>query len=428
MRLLDYYTGMNFDEMKARKAKSLLDEPFPPEEKEPVEQAQSAQMSLWPSLGDPQNDVMSSLREADEAEAPSSKSDTDFFGETLLALAGIKGLGFRTLSKIAALLDNHLERIWEYSAEELLSKSDSFKAPPLDKLIIQIASEREQLLQHGRERFEKLSAQNIKIIPAWNLPPSLQEIPDSPHWLFVQGDHRLLYYKPAVAVVGTRKPTKDGINAAAAVARHIAAYPVVLVSGLAEGIDETAHRFSLNSDTKNIAFLGHGIDVIFPASTQWIREKIIENNGAIVSEYLPGESYRKEYFVARNRLQAGISDLIIPVEANLKGGTAHTVRFAKQYGRPLMGVRWNGVNGILPELEKEGAPIVDIFSLVGKVQFDQAIRTLSERFGKSTYALSEAERKLLAEMKQRDLRDSDVERLIKALQAFLQGEQDVERH
>jgi hypothetical protein len=87
-----------------------------------------------------------------------------------------------------------------------------------------------------------------------------------------------------------------------------------------------------------------------------------------------------------------------------------------------MGVRWNGVNGILPELEKEGAPIVDIFTKSGKVLFDQAIRRLSEQFGNSTYALSAARRKLFDEMTQRDVRDSDIERLIEELQKYRHGE------
>ncbi|SRR6266498_2394643 len=405
-------------EMKAQKVNPVLEEPIPPNEKESADKPDAAQLKLWPSLEEPQ----SASEETPQSKDDFEKSETEFFGETLLALASIKGLGFRTLNKIAALLGNHLEKIWECSADELLSKLETPKASSPEKLLAQIASEREKLLLQGRERLKQLFDQNIKIIPAWKLPPSLQEISDAPHWLFVQGDHRLLYYKPAVAVVGTRKPTPNGIQAAAAIARHMAAYPINLVSGLAEGIDETAHRHSLNSDTKNIAFLGHGIDVVFPASTQWLRTKIIENGGAIVSEYLPGESYRKEYFVARNRLQAAISDLIIPVEGNPKGGTAHTVRFAKQYGRPLMGVRWNGVNGILPELEKEGAPIVDIFTKSGKVLFDQAIRRLSEQFGNSTYALSAARRKLFDEMTQRDVRDSDIERLIEELQKYRHGE------
>jgi len=242
-------------EMKAQKVNPVLEEPIPPTEKESADKPDATQLKLWPSLEEPQSAPEERPQSRDDFE----KSETEFFRETLLALASIKGLGFRTLNKIAALLGNHLEKIWDCSADELLSKLETPKASSPDKLLAQITSEREKLLQQGRERLKQLSDQNIKIIPAWKLPPSLQEISDAPHWLFVQGDHRLLYYKPAVAVVGTRKPTPNGIQAAAAIARHMAAYPINLVSGLAEGIDETAHRHSLNSDTKNIAFLGHGI-------------------------------------------------------------------------------------------------------------------------------------------------------------------------
>jgi DNA processing protein len=414
-------TEVKLKRMSAYKVKPDLDDPLPQDREKSVAEPTAAQMTLWPSLEEPKS-------ESETAENLTAKhgSDANLFGETLLALATVRGLGFRTLVKIAEVFDNRLERIWHCSPDEILSKLQSSKNPSLEKLLEQITTERESLIQQGVERFKHLSAQNIKIIPAWNLPPSLQDISDGPRWLFVQGDYHLLYYKPAVAVVGTRTPTQQGVQAAAVVARHIAAYPISLVSGLAEGIDETAHRYSLNGDTKNIAFLGHGINVVFPSSTQWIREKIIENDGAIVTEYLPDESYRKEYFVARNRLQAAVSDLVIPVEGNSKGGTAHTIRFAKQYGRPLLGVKWRGVNGILPELEKDGAPIIDIFSRSGKVQFDRTIRALSEQFGRATNATSVARRKLFDEIRERDWRTSDIESLIEALQTFLKEEGNVE--
>src|SRR5439155_15785835 len=99
-----------------------------------------------------------------------------------------------------------------------------------------------------------------------------------------------------------------------------------------------------------------------------------------------------------------------------KGGTAHTVRFARKYRRPMLGIRWKNANGLLEELERDGYPVIDIFSRDGRRGFDRMLRDLAEQAGHKTYALSLVERRLINEAKSRDVRTQDITRLTKTLQ------------
>jgi DNA protecting protein DprA len=221
--------------------------------------------------------------------------------------------------------------------------------------------------------------------------------------------------RPAVAVVGTRKPTPEGRVAAGVIARSLSAYPITLISGLAEGIDAEAHRLTLQEGIVNIAFLGHGIDLYFPSETTSLRYQIIGQHGAVATEYFPRERYQKQYFVERNRLQAALADIVIPVQANTTGGTAHTVRFARKYKRPLIGIGWPGANGLLDHLRADGTPVPDITTRAGKRFLDSSFRELAESAGVETYALSRAERFIRTEAASRLLRQSDFSRLFETL-------------
>ncbi len=99
---------------------------------------------------------------------------------------------------------------------------------------------------------------------------------------------------------------------------------------MASGIDQIIHKNSLRFDIKTIAFIGTGILLNYPSGSEKLRQEIHQKGGAIVSEYLPHDSYSAANFVHRNRLQAGLARVVIPVEWQEKGGTAHTVRFAKK--------------------------------------------------------------------------------------------------
>ena len=333
------------------------------------------------------------------------------FEQVLLGLSTLKGLGRKGLGVLSDLFGDELANVWVANATTLARALADERIPSAEALAHAIQAEKEAILGAGFERYEDLKQREITVLHGANLPERLRDVPDAPAWLFVEGSVAALTQQPSVAVVGTRQSSPRGEDAADLVAKLLAAYPLTLVSGLAEGIDAAVHAASLEYGVCNVAFLGTGIDVVFPKETAGIRERIVQQGGAVVSEYLPGESYGREKFVQRNRLQAGLAHLVVPVEAKEKSGTAHTVRFARELGRPLLGLRWKGNNGIFDTLKAHGDPVVDVFTAEGWRELDRRFRSVAEEAGQETYALAQAERRLLSEMKSRSLRLSDLERL-----------------
>jgi DNA processing protein len=169
---------------------------------------------------------------------------------------------------------------------------------------------------------------------ALEYPPLLRLVPDPPVALYVRGDVTVLS-APMIAVVGTRTPTAWGAAVARRLARRLADEGVVISSGLAKGIDTAGHEGALDAETGlSVAVFGTAIDKVYPAENKALAARIAER-GALVSEYAIGTVGRPDYFVDRDRLQAGLSMAVIPVQTGLRGGTQHTIRFAIEASRPL---------------------------------------------------------------------------------------------
>lgn len=340
------------------------------------------------------------------------------FEISLLALSAIDGLGRKGIGGLFRAFKGNLSKVWGAPSSQILAALSAAKTPGAEAIVDTIVKGRDRYIDQGFAAFEDLGSRNIHVLHLKDLPKPLRSIPDHPLWLFVQGEPKALHQRPAVAVVGTRQPTSKGLDAAEQIAKVMGPYPITLVSGLAEGIDAQAHFYSMSEGLLNVAFLGHGVNTIFPAATSRIREMIVDRGGAVATEYLPDEHYQKKFFVERNRLQAGLADLVIPVEANPRGGTAHTIRFAKNYGRPIVGVRWKGANGLLDELEQEGAKIIEIFKAEGSRQLDAIFRQLFPSRRK-TYSLASLERKVMREIASREVTATDLRRLAKAIRQKL---------
>lgn len=340
------------------------------------------------------------------------------FEISLLALSTIEGLGRKGIAGLFRAFKGNLSRVWDAPPAKILAALVEAKTPGAEGIVGAIKRGQNRYIDNGFATYEELGARNVHILHLKDLPKALKSIPDHPLWLFVEGEPKALHQRPAVAVVGTRQPTRRGLDATEQVAKLMGPYPMTLVSGLAEGIDAQAHFYSLNEGLLNVAFLGHGINSVFPAATGKIRETIVERGGAVVTEYLPDEHYQKKFFVERNRLQAGLADLVIPVEANPRGGTAHTIRFARTYGRPVVGIRWKGANGLLEELEREGSTIIDIFKPDGSKQLDAMFRQLFPSLRK-TYSLASLERKVMREIASRHVTATDLRKLSKAIREKL---------
>jgi DNA protecting protein DprA len=353
--------------------------------------------------------------------AAKSRSDFEF---TLLALSSISGLGRKGLIALVDAFKGNLSKVWTATSQRIHQALLLAKTPGADKILTTIQADQEILLQKAEQQLYDLHIKGVHIIPFKALPSRLRRIPDPPRWLFVEGDPGILYHKPAVAVVGTRHPTDGGRVAAGYVARLLAPYNITLVSGLAEGIDDAAHRESMAEGVKNIAFLGHGINFIFPMVTSDIRRQIVDKGGAVVTEYLPHEHYQKSFFVERNRLQAALASLVIPVEANPRGGTAHTIRWARKYNREVIGIKWKGANGILEDLQQAGSTIIDIFSLDGSRQLDEIFRVLARSARHKTYSLAALERRAVREIQYRKVTELDIRRFVKAIRLAARTKED----
>lgn len=177
----------------------------------------------------------------------------------------------------------------------------------------------------------------INAISASELPSRLRDIPDAPKKLWYRGT--LPEEKcPAVAIVGTRKPTSYGRAVTQELAGKLAERGVVIISGLALGIDSIAHQAALKSNGTTIAVLPSGVDKPYPATHLQLAEDIITNGGALISEYPLGMPGLQHHFLARNRLVSGLADAVIVTEAANRSGTFNTVSHALAQGKDVYAV------------------------------------------------------------------------------------------
>ena len=168
----------------------------------------------------------------------------------------------------------------------------------------------------------------------------LPHIPDPPKKLFIRGKLPAKRVK-TVAIVGTRKPSAYGREIATKIASECAKNGIVVVSGLALGIDSIAHRAAIDSGGKTIAVLANGVDKIYPRSHEDLGQKILQTNGAILSEYPNNTPARPWQFLARNRIVSGLADAIVIIEAASRSGTLSTANHALDQGKEIFAVPGN---------------------------------------------------------------------------------------
>lgn len=170
-------------------------------------------------------------------------------------------------------------------------------------------------------------------------PDKLRDLLDKPFFLFGKGDKSLLN-KPSLSVVGSRKPTSYGRMVTTKIVREMAEQGVVIISGLAYGVDSIAHRTCLNANGKTIAVLGSGFKEIYPSEHQSLADEIALK-GLLLSEYPPEKRATKYTFPQRNRIIAGLSDGVLITEAGYRSGTIHTKDFALDYGKNIYAIPGN---------------------------------------------------------------------------------------
>lgn len=223
----------------------------------------------------------------------------------------------------------------------------------------------------------------IKALTRGEFPKALLEIPHVPEKLFVAGTlpNPTEYYY--LSIVGSRKYTNYGREATERIISGLAGYPICIVSGLALGIDAIAHRAALDAGLPTVAVPGSGLgqSVIYPRSHLCLAKEIIENGGALLSEYEPDFRAAPWSFPQRNRIMAGLTQGTLIIEAEEKSGSLITARMALDYNRnvfavpgPIFSATSKGTNGLL----RQGAtPITSAKDLLEEIGFvEQTCGTL----------------------------------------------------
>lgn len=173
-----------------------------------------------------------------------------------------------------------------------------------------------------------------------NFTEILTSIPKQPQALYYGGTLPPRRQK-SVAIVGTRKPTAYGKEVAATLARDLAQRGVIIISGLALGIDAVAHKATLDAGGTTLAVMGNGLHKIYPHTNRALGERILHEGGAIITEYEEGVEPLPHHFLSRNRLVSGLADAVVIIEAAKRSGTLNTAMHALEQGREVFAVPGN---------------------------------------------------------------------------------------
>jgi DNA processing protein len=197
----------------------------------------------------------------------------------------------------------------------------------------------------AREEMALAAAAGVTVITAEDccFPPRLKEIYDPPLVLYVRGNPELLT-QPGIAVVVTRHPTPYGSGMAERLACDLAAQGLVIISGMARGVDTASHRGAISAKGKTIAVFGTGVDVIYPKENSRLSEQILALGGALISEFAMGTFAAPQNFPIRNRILSGMSVGVLVVEAAEYSGTRITARCALEQNRDVFAVPGNVTN------------------------------------------------------------------------------------
>lgn len=205
-------------------------------------------------------------------------------------------------------------------------------------------------------------------------PDKLKNIPSPPNTLYLEGNTKLLD-ATSIAIIGSRNASENGKLLAEKFATELSTSGITIVSGLALGIDSVAHTFSYNNIGKTIAVLGSGFNHIFPKENIELYNKILQNDGLIISEYPPDTEKLSSNFLKRNRIISGLSLGILIIEAQYRSGTSITSQLAREQGRKIFTVPhelWdtNGI-GTNKLLKKDGILITDSEEILTNLKLDK---------------------------------------------------------
>ena len=320
-----------------------------------------------------------------------------------IALNMIRGIGPRTANQ---LIDRFGTPAQVFAASRLSLEKEGIKPETIQEL------HDSEILEKANAEIERLEQLGAIVITLEDedYPPLLREIYDPPIALYIRGDLKKVSARPCLAVVGSRRCSTYGINAAQSLSRDLAQNGLTIVSGLARGIDAAAHRGALETGGLTIAVVGTGLEMTYPKEHKKLEEEIAAS-GAVVSEFPLGTPPLPQNFPYRNRVLSGLCFGVLIVEAAEHSGSLITARLANEQGREVFAVPGNitsqtsfGTNFLI----KDGAKLVQHWRDVaeelprdvreGILGVDRPKRGVTQSNVQpmfETVALSDHERKLL---------------------------------
>lgn len=253
-------------------------------------------------------------------------------------LLSIDGIGPGKLRNLLAKF-NSIENIMAAGYKELMDTAGINKN--LAERIIKAPCNRSIVNEKLNQELELLKKINASIVTIWDdeYPSLLKRIYDPPLMLFYKGSFNIKD-DYSISIVGTRQPTGYGKIQTEKITAELAAQEITVVSGLARGIDSIAHSVALKNNTRTVAIIGSGLDVIYPPEHKKLFEQISEN-GMVISEYNLGTKPDAQNFPKRNRIISGLSLGCIIMETGITGGAMQTAAFALEQNREVFAVPGN---------------------------------------------------------------------------------------
>lgn len=250
-----------------------------------------------------------------------------------VALNMVRGVGPRTAN---LLLDRFGSPANVFGASRAALKAEGLKPETIHEL------HDKEILERAQAELEKLEAMNARVITLADeeYPALLKEIYDPPIVLYVRGDLEAACVCPCLAVVGSRRCSTYGVNAAQSLARDLAAHGVTIISGLARGIDAAAHRGALDAEGHTLGVIGTGLDIQYPKEHAKLAEEVAAH-GAVISEFPLGTPPLAQNFPYRNRVISGLCLGVLVIEAAENSGSLITARLASEQNREVFAVPGN---------------------------------------------------------------------------------------
>lgn len=252
------------------------------------------------------------------------EKESDYYD---LALSMVKGIGIQSAralieffgsSEVAFAACRKTKRDVPIELHSILNRIKNFK-------------EYERLDQE----YEWLQKRNVQIlfINHPDYPRRLLQCEDAPLILFYKGNVSLNAEK-VVAIIGTREPSQQALIETEKLVKQLGNHNVLILSGLAYGVDYEAHKVSYKNNIPTVGVLGHGLDIMYPSTHDQLAKRM-QNNGGLLTEFLTGNKPDRQNFPKRNRIVAGMSDVVVVMESSIRGGSMITARMANEYNRDV---------------------------------------------------------------------------------------------